>query len=422
MLLNLSRCHRHCLAILFFACLLLIAQHAAADSKDTFNVTVGTNVLYDNNVFRISSSIDPTLLVGKPVRSDLIITSSATVSLTKLYGLQRFEATGNFVDNRYNNFDFLNFFAKNYTAAWNWSITPYFHGNLSTSHREALNNFANLTGFINSSNRNLRTDDNYRFDGVFEINRSWHIIGAVSRTKLTNSLLTVQDFDNTVLSFEGGMRYSLPSGSSLTYKFRNGLGDFYKRPEPIATLLFDTRFNDTEHDVQLVWPVTSKTSIDARAGHVERKHAHFSQRDFSGFVGNFNFNWAVTSKTRLTASWARDLSNFQTASNFQLSQFQLFSSSYVAINRFSLAPSWQISPKLALRLRYDYMIRDHLGAVIPLPENRHDSQHTGLIELDWQPTRTIFLSASLRRDHRASNLRGFDYDNAAASVAARLNF
>lgn len=421
-LLNLSRYYFLWFAIPVFVSLMLFAQHASADAGDTFNVTAGSTLMYDSNVFRISPSIDPLLLTGKSTRSDQVITSTATLSLNKLYGMQRFQVNGSIVDNRYHNFDFLNFIAKNYDAAWTWQLTPYFHGNLSSTHKEGLQNFGNLTGFINSSNRNIRTDEIHRFDSIFELNRSWHVIGGVSQSKLTNSRLTVQDFDNTVLSFEGGIRYALPSGSSLTYKARHGQGDFFKRPEPISSTLFDTRFQDMEHDMRLLWLITAKTSIEARIGHFERKHDHFAQRDFSGFVGNFNVNWAITGKTRLVAGWARDLSNFQTATNFQLAGFQRFSSSYIAADRFSVAPAWQITEKTALRLRYEYSILDYLGPVLSFPDIRHDSMHSGQAILDWQPVRAISLSAMLQRDHRTANIRGFDFDNIAGSITARLNF
>lgn len=423
LLLNLSHHYRRWLAIAALIMLPLFARNAEADAKDTFNLIVGTNLMYDSNVFRLSPFIDPVTLLGQPTKSDQIITSTASLSMNKNYGMQRFEANGSIVDNRYHNFDFLNFIAKNYTTAWHWYVTPYFHGKLSSDRTESLNNFANLTGFINSTNRNLRTNTNHRFDGVFEISRALHIVGGISEATLRNSQFTVQDFDNRILYAEGGVRYVFPSGTSLTYKVRSGDGDFFKRPQPIASSLLDTRFHDMEHGLQLIWPVTIKTSIQARVAHFERKHEHFHQRDFSGFIGNFDFNWAVTGKTRLTASWARDLSNFQTASNFQLAQFQPFSSSYVATNRFSLAPVWQISAKTALRLRYDYITRDFLGAVIPIPgDNRSDSQHTGLIALDWQALNSLFVSATLQRDHRTSNLDTYKYDNTVATVSARLNF
>ncbi len=422
-LLNLSRCYFLWLAIAAFVSLMLIAQYASADAGDTFNVTVGSTLTYDSNLFRRSDLLSPIHASdGKPTRSDQIIMSSATLNLNKFYSLQRFEASGSLVDNRYQNFDFLNFLAKNGSAAWHWYLTPYLYGRVSGSHSEALNNFAALTGFINSTNRNLRTTDNLRFEGTFEVDRAWHILGGINYTLAKNSLINVQDFNTKVLSLEGGIRYALPSNSSLTYRIRSGQGEFVNRQEPIVSALFDTRFNELENDIRLIWPVTGKASIDARVGYLDRKHAHFAQRNFAGFVGNFNFNWAITSKTRVTASWAHDLSNSQTASAFSLVGFAPFSSSYAIGNRFFLEPVWQITEKTALRLRYDYNTRDFLGAVSSVPDNRHDSQHTGLIELDWRPVRAIFLSASLRKDHRVSNLKGYDFDAVAASVTARLNF
>jgi hypothetical protein len=177
--------------------------------------------------------------------------------------------------------------------------------------------------------------------------------------------------------------------------------------------------------LRLIWPVTGKTSIDARVGHLARHHAHFPERDFEGFVGNFNLNWAATGKTRVVAGWARDLLNFQLAPNTFVGSpfFQPFSSSYVAANRVFFAPVWQMTEKVALRLRYDFILRDHLGAIQFVPGgDRTDTSHSGMIAVDWQPLRALFISGALQRDHRSSDHRGFDFDSSAASVSARLNF
>ena len=403
-----------------------IAQQTAAAvaAGDTFRVTAGSNLQFDSNVFRLSPSIDPLTIIGQPTRSDRIIISTATLNFNKLYSLQRFEGNASFVDNRYNNFNFLDFTAFNYGGAWHWKLTPYLYGNLSGNHREALNNFAALTGFTNSTNRNLRITENLRFDAVYEVDGAWRIIGGIAQDTFKNSQQFPQDGSNTVRSVDGGIRYAFPSGSTLTYKLRSGWGEFLNRT-PNTNTLFDNRFTELEHEIRLVWPVTGKTSIDARAAHIERKHTNFSQRDFSGFIGNFNLNWAITGNTRLTASWARELGNFQTALNNagQLSSFQPFSSSYMATDRFSLEPLWQISANTALRLRYDYSMMDFLGGITPIPSgNRSDIIHSGVITLDWQPVNAFFLSASLQHDRRTSNFTGYDFNRSAASVNARINF
>ncbi len=419
-----NRSYNRWFAVIVYLFLLLMPKYTVAAPGDTFNATIGTTATYDSNVFRLSPVINPIAVTGVPTRSDQIIISTFTLNLNKVYSLQRFEVTGSLVDNRYNNFDFLNFLGKNYTAAWHWYATPYLHGRLTSSHSEALNNFANLTGFANSTTKNLRTNDNYHFEGVFEIDRAWHLVGGLDQNVSKNSKLTIQDFSNRVSSVEGGIRYTRPSGASLTYKVRSGVGVFMNRPEPVVANLFDTRFNEMEHEVRLLWPVTSKAFIDARAGYLSREYAHFPQRDYAGFVGNFNLTWAITSKMRVNANWTRQLSNYQTApSAFLNSAFQRFSSSFVATNRFTVAPVWQITEKTALRLRYDYVLSDFEGAVISLPsDSRSDSMHSGLIALDWQPLKVVLLSAAFHRDRRKSNLRGFDFDSTAGSISAKLNF
>jgi predicted porin len=206
------------------------------------------------------------------------------------------------------------------------------------------------------------------------------------------------------------------------------LGKFVGRSLDEANLL-DTRFTEMENDVQLIWPVSGKTSIDARAGHLQRKHDNFSERDFSGFVGNFNLNYAMTGKTRFTASWARTLGNFQTgATTSGLSSnpvFDPFASSYLKTDRFSLGPTWQIDDKVALRMRYDYSMIDFLGGVTTIAtslDQRNDRMHSGMVALDWQLHKAFSLNAMLNHDHRNSNLSGFGFHRSAASVTARITF
>ena len=419
-----NRSYNRWFAVILYLFLLLMPKYTVAAPGDTFNATIGTTVSYDSNVFRLSPVINPVAVVGMPTRSDQIIISTFSLNLNKVYSMQRFDITGTLVDNHYNNFDFLNFVGKNYTAAWYWYATPYLHGSLTSSHSEALNNFANLTGFANSTTKNLRTNDNYHFEGVFEIDRAWHLVGGLDQSVSKNSKITIQSFSNSISSVEGGIRYTRPSGASLTYKVRSGVGVFINRPEPIVASLFDTRFDEMEHELRLLWPITGKASIDARAGYLSREYAHFPQRDFSGFVGNFNLAWAITGKMRVNASWTRQLSDYQTAPfAFLNPSFQQFSSSFVATDRFTVAPVWQITEKTALRLRYDYVMSNFEGAVIAIPGvSRSDSMHSGLIALEWQPMKVVFLSAAFHRDRRRSSLSGFDFDSTAGSISAKLNF
>ncbi|SDA25263.1 hypothetical protein SAMN05216315_1271, partial [Nitrosospira sp. Nsp18] len=102
---------------------------------------------------------------------------------------------------------------------------------------------------------------------------------------------------------------------------------------------------------------------------------------------------------------------------------QRYFSEYLSVTFNSAQFVWQITEKIALRMRYDYVLTDFHGAIVSLPtDSRSDSMHSGLVALDWQPLKILFLSAAFHRDRRTSNLRGFDFDSTAGSFTAKLNF
>jgi exopolysaccharide biosynthesis operon protein EpsL len=379
-----------------------------ADEFDTVNFNAGYTLLTDDNVFRLSGAADPNRLIGSPSKSDTIQVMSAGVRINKPYSLQRFELGLNLVDYKYDRFNFLSFTARNYDAAWRWSLTPKLTGNATTSRTQTLTSFTDFTGFV----RNLRTSENSRFDATYQLDGVWRLLGAVSESKSSNSQVFIADFDVRQETIEAGIRYAFPSGSSWQLVARSGKGDFFKRPAPIAASLLDTKFDQSEYEGRLNWLVTGKTSVAARLAWLERTHANFSQRDYSGWVGNFDLNWGITGKTRLSTGYARELANFVQAS-----------SSYIVTNRVFAGPSWEITSKAVARARYDYSTRDFLGPVAATPLNdRVDTIKSMSVGVDWQPTRNFTFSASLQNDKRSSNLPGLDFKSTTATLAAQMTF
>ncbi len=384
--------------------MLFIAQHTRADADDTFNVTAGVSVQHDDNLFRKSSNL---------AKADDITVATLGLKIDKRYSLQRFELEASLVDNRYRTFDYNDFTALNYAAAWHWSLTPYLHGNLSSERIEALNSFSDNP---ESGTRNLRVDQNQRFDGVLEVSGSWRVLGGITQTKRSNSELSNPEGDIRLNSAEGGLRYDFRSGSSLSYIWRSGRGDYFNRVQPIEAARLDNHFDQRENEVRLVWPITAKTTVDARAAYLARTHAHFSERDFAGIVGNLNVNWAITDKTSLTAGYSHELSSYQTTAATS------YTSSYVSTDRLTFSPLWKISEKTALRARLNYAHQRYLGATDNTLSNRVDTLRTSMIGLEWKPLSTLSLGASLQNEKRTSNQPGLDYKDTIAGVTAQLSF
>ena len=388
--------------------LLFTAARAWADEFDTLNFDAGMTVVNDSNLFRLSGTVDPNTVLGRSSTADRIDVKTLGVRLAKPYALQRFELAASLVDYRYDKATFLNFSAFNYNAAWRYSLTPRFKGSVSSDRSETLNSFVDFRAFV----RNVRTEENNRFNAEYEVDGVWRVIGGVSQSKSQNAQLFVQQQDFKSNVAEAGIKVAFPSGSSVSAVTRTQAGEYFKLSGPVAASFFDNKFNQSEQEARLFWLFSGKSSLDARLAYIDRRHPNFSQRDFSGVVGNASVSWGITGKTRLVTSVARELGSFLQDS-----------SSYTRLDRLSVGPVWELSPKAVLRARLDLSTRDFLGPVRNTPFNgRSDSLRTLVLGMDWQPRRWVTVSASLQNDKRSSNQAGLDFVSTQVTLAAQLTF
>jgi len=382
---------------------------ARADADDTLTIVTGYSVRHEDNLFRLSNGTDPQTTVGKSTKSDTIGTSTLGLRLNKSYSLQRVEFEASLVNYDYRNFDYLDFTARNYAAAWRWQLTPAFQGNLSSTRTETLNSFSDYTEY---GIRNIRTDEIHRFDGVLELDGAWRLLGGVAQTVRTNSETFLEEADTRLNSVEAGVRRDFVSGSSVSLIARRGRGEYFNRPNLSSVYQLDNAFEQREQEIGINWPVTAKTTLQGRLAHLEREHEHFSARDYSGPVGSFTFAWRPSEKTALSSTFARELAPYQSDS-----------SSYASTDRVSLNSLWRITGKTSVRGTYGVSHRDYRGAITESSLNdRNDTLRNLKFGLEWQPYRSVVLGASLEKEERNSNQSDYDYKNSTGTVSAQFSF
>ena len=392
----------------FFCCAagaVLVSASAIADELDVLQFNAGLALQHDSNVFRLSDQTSNPVALGGSGRSDTLLTSSAGLKLRKPYGLQRFEADIGVENTNYKNFSGLNFTAFNYAAAWRWSLTPAFHGNLTTDKKEYVDNTADVQA---AGRLNRKTDRSTRLDAEYEVDGVWRLLGGAFQRINSNSQSSTFGGDSKVIGAEAGVRYQLPFGTSLAYRFRNGKGAYTNRASATAVA---SDFNDREHEVQGEW-VGGRTKIGGRISRLERSYDSIPARDFSGFLSQIDLTYALTGKTSIFAGVVRELGSYQTNNT-----------SYYQGTRVFVAPSWQATENIALRARYDYGVRDFKG---PLPgfaaSNRTDKTSLASLAVEWKPVRLLTLMAWLQRDQRTSNEFGADYKSNSVGISAKATF
>lgn len=386
-----------------------LSAPAWADEQDALNFSAGAAVMFDDNLFRLPDS----------EKSDRILTTNAGIKIDKPYALQRFQVDANLVDNRYDSYSYLDYTAFNYRAAWLWQLTPNIKGTISADQKQVLNSFADFLGFNNqlTRTRNIQTNENRIFDVDALIGGGWHLLGGVSELRSRNSVTfdAVGDFIQAGANI--GIKYVAPSENSIALVQRAYNGDYQGRVLDVANQ-FDTGFRQRETEAQLQWRLTGKSLIDARLGYVDREHDNFSSRDYDGATGRLAYNWQPTGKLAITTSLARNIYSFQ----------QAFNSYYVA-DTFAISPTWHVTAKTSLNLRYDFSHRDYRGAIDPLAEHRKDNVQSLMLSADWKPLRTVTVTGALRHEMRSSSFDNansvngdLEYDANSATISAQLLF
>jgi len=253
-----------------------------------------------------------------------------------MFSRQRLVANAILVDSRYQKNDYLSFTALNYDAKWLWSAGLRWDGMLYFDRKEGLNSFADYRA---DRQRNIRTTENQGFTANYWFHSNWAAVAGVSRTSVTNEKLYLAENDYTSSGYNLGLRYRPISGNTVTLRMSRADGTFGKR-QFNAINQFDNSYTDNSYGVDLDWRLTGKSQVRGRFGYAERQHENFSQRDYSGWVGNLDYVYAYTGKGSVTVGYKRDIA-----------QYQQLTSSYYTLDEVSVAGQWAATSQITATAR-----------------------------------------------------------------------
>ncbi|MBG9390075.1 XrtB/PEP-CTERM-associated polysaccharide biosynthesis outer membrane protein EpsL [Caenimonas aquaedulcis] len=372
-----------------------LAQDAAPAPK-VITFRAGVGVEHDTNVLRQSTG----------EISDNIGTVSVGAHADKTIGLQRLRGDIEATTYRYQDQTNLNYSTINYSAAWDWSLTPHFHGVLSADRRQAREVSTDPITFGNRIGR--RTEKAEVLEGTYDVGARLRALAGVTHTSSESTEPRSWDASPSVRSVRLGVGYETPKGSLLTLRARRGDGD-YKDPTPGAAA---GSFKENEVELAVKWPVTAKTTVEGRIAHLQREHDIAPQLDFSGMVGGASVSWEVTAKTRFIAGYQHDL----VATG-------LLTGGHVETDRIFFTPVWQFDPKFAATFRYDRSERRWRDVPVASPDQgRSEKVEYAQIGLDWTPRQAITVSTTLRSEKLNSSLPGASYKATVFGVAAKATF
>ena len=386
--------------------LIALPGYAQQDGPLTLNASYALQT--DSNLFRLPSGANTQALIGKSSAAEQIGVATVGLRFATTQSLQKFEVDASLQDYRYQNFDYLSFTASNYSAAWRWSLTPQFTGNVTSKRAETLNSFADYQGF---ALRNRRTDTSHRVDGMFEVAGPWRLLAGASSTERSNEQALVAGGDYRYSGADVGVRYAHASGSHMSMLVRSNNGSYLNQVVPSAGL-YDDGFTQTETELRLHWAYSGNSVIDAYVTPFSRSHPHYSQRDFSGLNAGATWAWAYSGKTRFNTQYARELAAYATAN-----------SNFSQTDRLRAGVQWLVGPKTQLAANYGWAQTDYQGTPTAVAASQRKDTSTEIsLSLGWEAMQGLTLSTALQNSNRSSNQAGLDCDSTALTLSAQYSY
>ena len=261
----------------------------AGEPGDTLRWRAAARVEHDSNVLRAPVAV-----------SDEIAVLSSGVRLDKRYSLQRLTLDAEAARYRFSDLSALDYHTLNYRAAWEFQVTPRFQGTAS-ARRQQYRDITDASSAIARAARRIERDD--LLEAAWMPGGGWRALAGVERSSSASDDPRSLESSPRVRSLRAGIGYELASGTLATLQWRRGEGEYRSGQGP--------DFRETEPFATLRWPAGGRTSFQAQAGRLSRRHEGAGERDFRGATGHAGVTWTYSPKTRVEAGLARDLGSYR---------------------------------------------------------------------------------------------------------------
>jgi exopolysaccharide biosynthesis operon protein EpsL len=379
-------------------------QEASALLGDRLELFASERLIWDDNVFRLPSGVDPATRIGSSERGDFAHTTSLGFNLDVPVSRQRFQAGYSWNQTKFNRFTDLDFTGHDGRAIWLWQLGNQLSGQVGYTETMALASFANIQNRVANP---LKTQQTFA-NGTYMLTPRWRLRAGVTELEQTNrnSARAVNDINTQAT--EGSVSYVTPLDNSLGLVVRTEDGHYPNRQVVGATPL-DNSYTQDGIGVLGEWNVTGQSRLTARLDRVKREYGQLAQRNFSGTTYRAVYDWRPTGRFALLTTLMRDISPLED-----------IRTSFVLVKGISFAPSYVWTDKVSLSGNLDFLRREYLGDATF--SGREEKVRVAGVTVSYRPTRTVTLLASLLRESRDSNLALADYTANVFTLTGRIGF
>jgi glycosyltransferase involved in cell wall biosynthesis len=385
----------------------------------TYDVFVGDQLTYDNNIFRLpSSGVNVATLIGPNAsREDHINTTSAVLSSQWSVGKQFITLDVDVDYNRFVRNNNLNNVSSSDAAKWNWILGNRLSGKVGADFIRALGGFYDTFNFA----RDMINQTEYWGSARYAVGPHVALFGGVlyANTILSQPALKVNDNERKTVDF--GLEYATDAQRTFDFDYRY-TDARYSHTSFLNGVSFNPDYRDETGRVTFKDVLTEKTKIEALVGYLRRTYPSSAIGAFSGDIWRLTFDWRPTDKTELVVAASRDLqAQLSTQTDYFVSQAE------------SISPTWIASEKITLAVALTHDQEDYIGTNqfgtngVAIGGPRRDIVNAGQINvvyspLVFTPVRGLTFNFSFRREHRGSNQPTLSYNDSIGKAGFMYKF
>ena len=362
-----------------------------AAPEDTVQAYVSASIMHDNNLLRLPEDVDPKTASGQSSAADTIKQGSLGVKVDWRQSRQEVILDASVNASRHERFTSLDNQAINLQSRWNWQLGNKLSGNMGYNRSTSLGNFAELQHLAN----NQSTQQNEFVAGAWQFNSSLRLNGAL--THASYSVANNAVYGNDSMSYTAGASFTPSGGNEIGIRAVRQV-QVYPVLQAFSGVPVDNGFAQNQVLATVNWLYSGHIRANGQAGVLSRAHRQLSGRDFSGNTMRGTLTWFASGKGQV------DL----TAWN-EIDAYDNLTTNFTRSKGFSLGPSWNPTGKLSVSARVQHLEREFQGdpvitlfPALGIPV-RQDTVNTASLSLNYQPVRSVNISAGIQNERRYSN-------------------
>jgi opacity protein-like surface antigen len=401
------------------------SAHAAEankpDAADPFDFYISDEYTYDDNLFRVPenlSLIDPTQadIESLPGRSedDYINKISVGANLRLDASRQVFNVGVRFDDVRYKRNEDLDYYGGNATLGWEWQLGSRLEGRVLGLYDRTQASYANYLLF----DRDVVETSSYGLEMRYRIGSRFALLGAGARTSGDHSieLRRDQNFDGDTARV--GIEYRTLSNNVFGVDYRDTHVEFDNVPALPGLVRRD--FDEEAPGVLVKYAFTVKTSLEARAGYLQRDYLDPAARDYSGEIWSLALRWEPRLPLAFDIKAAHELRSYSDAET-----------DYFEADVFSVGPIWKPRDDFKVTTAFTWERQDYIGnglqAVLDgLPTlsdpDRKDEVQSIKVRLDYTMREMVGLGLTYQRIQRDSNRSLREHEGSLVGLQLKVTF